>query len=813
MESIIITNVLVIIFYFLVSSLMMPVSKCLKLPFTVFLALLGIVFGSLILLLDDMVFHVDILHDIISGAESFSFSPEVVLFIFLPAILFESALDLDVRKLLSQIKPILFLAIIGLLISTFIIAFGMYSLINISLLGCLLIGVISSATDPIAVVALFKEVGAPKKLATLVEGESLFNDATAIVLYMVLTQMLLSPVDQSWWSPLLSFLKVFFGGAFVGILLSYLTCALVRVCSGFSTAQVNLTIVLAYGSFMIAEHYFHVSGVMAVIFSAFTMSLLGRTSFTGSTWQSMVSLWHRFSFWSNTLIFLLMGLLFVDMLISMTGYDILLACLFIVLAHLARFLVVFVILPLMAKIGVMKSISFSYRSVMFWGGLRGTISLALVLLLIDNPAMPDDLKSYSAILVGSLVLFTLFVNATTVAPLMRYFGLDRLSPAETLLRNRVLKMAYHSIKSDGNISDDIVMKREVQLGELLGVSDDVSTSFTEKQWEDLAFNILILQEKSEYLSLHEKGIISSDIAQYLVFYCDSMLDHVEDDGYLNSSDQLLSFSWQFLLARSIYQYLNRPGYIMCLLQTRLARLNIVYDVLSNLKDKQLTQVMECVDQKIHQQLFQKIDERMERVQIHLNAIASQYPEYSKEWNSQILSRKTLQLELAEFSRLRDKSLITEGIYGNVIDTLEHESESLHQKLVLDLHQSPAELIQKVPFLAKLPSEAIDAILKFAKPCLFFPKEFIFHKGDIGQSMFFVSNGSVEVLLDNQKIVLGSGSFFGELAILNNAPRVASVRTISYCDLLEISQSDFLELMKNNPDLWAKVKAEVDRRQS
>ena len=80
-------------------------------------------------------------------------------------------------------------------------------------------------------------------------------------------------------------------------------------------------------------------------------------------------------------------------------------------------------------------------------------------------------------------------------------------------------------------------------------------------------------------------------------------------------------------------------------------------------------------------------------------------------------------------------------------------------------------------------------------------------------MFFVSNGSVEVLLDNQKIVLGSGSFFGELAILNNAPRVASIRTISYCDLLEISQSDFLELMKNNPDLWAKVKAEVDRRQS
>ncbi|MBF13172.1 MAG: hypothetical protein CMF46_02275 [Legionellales bacterium] len=810
MESVVIINVLVIIFYLLVSSLMMPISKMLKLPFTVFLALLGIVFGLSINVLNNNSLGHGIINDIIGGISGFSFSPEMVFFVFLPAILFESALDLNVRQVAAEIKPILFLAIGGLLISTLIIGYGIQPLLNISILSCLLIGVMASATDPIAVVALFKEVGAPKNLATLVEGESLFNDATAIVLYTVLSQMLLSSDSVVWWQSVWVFSQVFFGGAIVGVLLGLLTIVLIRLCKGFSTAEVNLTIVLAYGSFLIAEHYFHVSGVMAVIFSAFTMSVTGRTVFSGYNWDKMVSIWHRFSFWSNTLIFLLMGLLFVDMLLTMTLYHMELVFVFILLATFARGVIFFTILPLLQRLKLMKAISLPFRSVMFWGGLRGTISLVLVIMLIEDPNLPEDLKMFSTILIGSFVMFTLFVNATTVASLIKYFKLDRLTTAELTMRDRVLSMVYKNISINTDLSANTLLKREKNIIQRLTTDCDM-TKLTDQEWEDLAFKMLVLKEKTCYMDLYEESMIPGDVAQHLVFICDTMLDNQKELGYTKASEQSLVFSRQFLLARSVYNYTGISAYIKFLLQKRLVRLSTIYSTLQEIKKTYLKEVFQCVDQAVHAILIEKLDHRIDRVKVHLDSMSSQYPTYAKEWYSQAEDRKILQKELTEFAHMRRNSLITEGIYGNITHTLEQEFLSLHQKLILDLNQSPINMIKQVPFLKVLPDAVVNKLAKTAKPVLFFPGEFVFKQGDIANHMYFISSGSIEVLLDDGVVVLGSGSFFGELGILNQSERVASVRTLSFCDFLEVSQKDFLELMEQNPSLWAKVKQEVDKR--
>jgi CPA1 family monovalent cation:H+ antiporter len=159
--------------------------KQVNFPHTVLLAAVGIFLG---LLAEAAAIHLPsgFLADTFHSLSSFQITGDMVMFVFLPALVFESALSIDAHRLMEDMGPILFLAVVGLLISTFAVALPLQWVTGMGLVVCLLLGCIVSATDPVAVVAIFKELGAPKRLNILVEGESLFNDAMAIVLFSIL---------------------------------------------------------------------------------------------------------------------------------------------------------------------------------------------------------------------------------------------------------------------------------------------------------------------------------------------------------------------------------------------------------------------------------------------------------------------------------------------------------------------------------------------------------------------------------------------------------------------------------------------------
>ncbi|MBT7708356.1 MAG: hypothetical protein HN749_07345, partial [Nitrospina sp.] len=169
--------------------LMYPASHRLNIPYTVLLAVTGCLLGYFAEWGIDLR-HLEIAHDFLGSLNSFSVSSDAVLFIFLPVLIFEAALGIDAHRLMDDIASILLLAIIGLLISAFMVGYVLHWVSGISLIVCLLLGAIVSATDPVAVMAIFKDLQAPKRLSVLVEGESLFNDATAIVLFGILAAML-----------------------------------------------------------------------------------------------------------------------------------------------------------------------------------------------------------------------------------------------------------------------------------------------------------------------------------------------------------------------------------------------------------------------------------------------------------------------------------------------------------------------------------------------------------------------------------------------------------------------------------------------
>ncbi|MCB1692647.1 MAG: cation:proton antiporter, partial [Pseudomonadales bacterium] len=212
-------------------------------------------------------------------------TPQLVLFVFIPTLVFESSFNLDARQVAGNIWPILTLAVPGLILSTAIIGVVMAWLTPFDLMVSLLVGAILSATDPVAVISIFKQLGVPERLTILVEGESLFNDATSLVLATLLLGILVAGdfTPMTAVNGFVSFMVVFFGGVIVGWLLAIVTGQTLGYIESDPAIEITLTTILAYFSFIIAEHVFHVSGIMAVVAAGLTMGSWGRSKISPST--------------------------------------------------------------------------------------------------------------------------------------------------------------------------------------------------------------------------------------------------------------------------------------------------------------------------------------------------------------------------------------------------------------------------------------------------------------------------------------------------------------------------------------------------
>ncbi|RKZ35544.1 MAG: hypothetical protein DRQ37_06115, partial [Gammaproteobacteria bacterium] len=257
--------------------------RTLPIPYTVILVILGMGLGELGRSWEPMA----ILHEL-------RLSPDLVFFIFLPALIFESGLNLDARQLVKDLAPVLVMAIPALLISTLLIGFGLSFLLDMDLVLALVFGALISATDPVAVVALFKELGAPLRLNVMVEGESLMNDATAIVLFSIILSMAVGGGTLGWseaGSAVIEFMRVFVGGALIGVFAGFIVSELLHRLRSTVSAVLTMSVVTAYASFVIAEHTLHVSGVMAAATAAVTLGVYGVTRLQQEVTEPMHELW------------------------------------------------------------------------------------------------------------------------------------------------------------------------------------------------------------------------------------------------------------------------------------------------------------------------------------------------------------------------------------------------------------------------------------------------------------------------------------------------------------------------------------------
>ena len=386
-----------------------PLARRLHIPFTAILVIAG--FG---------ISEVMVMAGLDTGIRAQNFH-DLIFFVFLPILIFESAYRIDTRLLLKNLAPILFLAIPLMLLSALITAALVYAGIahpaGFPWIAALLTGALLSATDPVAVVALFREMGVSERLALLVEGESLFNDATAIVLFGVFLAIATdSAGPMTWPAASLHFLKVFFGGILFGAVIGIIATAATRLLKDPIPGALA-TVISAYLAFVLAETTLHVSGVMSVMATGL---VLGKTTGQGENQETDFGqkLWEFNAYVANALVFLLMG---VTITLDMFTHRWLAMLIGIAGIIIARAIGIFTFVPLLSRFTPIEAIPRPYQLIMFWGGLRGAVTLALALSL---PTSLDYWWTIQSIAFG-VVLFTLFVQAPTTAPLLRHYNLTK----------------------------------------------------------------------------------------------------------------------------------------------------------------------------------------------------------------------------------------------------------------------------------------------------------------------------------------------------------------------------------------------------
>lgn len=477
-----------------------------RVPLTVLLVILGFVVGAV----GDATGVERPLRD-----EAFE---HVLVFVFLPVLVFEAALGLNVRAFARNLGPIVVLAIPALLISAVVVAAGVHVVLGIPIVVALLFGALISATDPVAVVSVFRSLGVPERLLTIVESESLLNDGVTIVLFQILLAIALGEtvsVAQGVWD----FILVFFGGAAIGAGIGMLAAFLLPWLDRLLAA--TLTVAVAYGAFVLAQDVLGFSGVTAGVGAGLVLAAFAPSRASSEVREGWEQLWEMLGYIANALLFLLIGLAIEPALLVDKAGAIALA---VVLVLVARVAGVVPLISLLERLSNIERVGRRNEAVMIWGGLRGGVALALALALPEEVADRDTLLAMT----GGVVLATLLLNATTITALVRRLGLADATRAERFLAAAARLAALQAARrrlAELHFDDRNVMEAlEASARDTRAQLADIQLS-REEQEQVIARRGLFV-ERETYERLHDEGLLPPPVARRLRLEIDDLIEEI-----------------------------------------------------------------------------------------------------------------------------------------------------------------------------------------------------------------------------------------------------------------------------------------------
>ena len=373
------------------------------------------------------------------------FGADVILAVLVPPLLFEATLNIPWNRLKSDLGIIALLAVVGTLLSTIIVGGAVMQFLGIPLAAALAFGALISATDPVSVISFFRSLGVSKRLSILVEGESLFNDGTAIVLFnLALTAGLLGIDSFGPGQALQQFVVVSLGGLAVGLVLGYIVSSLILKNVDDNLIETTTTVALAFGAYVIAESFgkfvgvpdLHFSGILAVVAAGLMVGNIGLQNTSPTTRLTLENFWEFAAYITNSIIFLAIGL---EINLAQLRSFIVPIVVAVIAVLVSRAIVVYALTWGYGRIQPGKRIPLPYRNVMFWGGLRGAISLALALSL-DGHIFGATFATELRVMTFGVVLFTLLVQGTTIDRVIKRLGLAARSGKRVEMQRRQARL-------------------------------------------------------------------------------------------------------------------------------------------------------------------------------------------------------------------------------------------------------------------------------------------------------------------------------------------------------------------------------------
>ncbi len=418
------------------STVVFFISKRFKLPYTVLLVFVGLLLVPIV--------NMPVLEHFFGFIDDLVLTPELLFYIFLPVLIFESGFNMNMRKMLDSAWSISLLSVVSLIVSASFVAIILYLVmpligVEMPFIVALLFGAIISPTDPVAVLSLFKEFGVPRRLAMIFEGESLMNDGTAMALFLVVLSVALEGFKgtETILTGLLDFSAMIVLGVIVGLVLAGIFSKALNSTKKNEFVTVTLLIISAHMIFIICElinhsGLVHVSSIIATTVGALFLGNYSRNVLEPKVDEYLGKLIEHMAFVINSLVFLMAGLLFANSGVDFVHLWLPIVVTVLIVATGRALSVCCVTIPL-NLLKIESHIPASWQTLLSWASLRGALSIIIVLLIpadftVDGWTLPYTPRDFLLALTIGCILATLFIKAPMIGPIMRKFKINAPDP-------------------------------------------------------------------------------------------------------------------------------------------------------------------------------------------------------------------------------------------------------------------------------------------------------------------------------------------------------------------------------------------------
>lgn len=673
------------------------IAKRTNLPYTVLLVAVGLLLVPLA--------HFKSFHFL----ETFTLTPALLFYLFLPTLIFESAYNISIRKVYENKWSITVLSVISLLVSAIFVGVVLYLIfgyvldIQAPFMLWFLFGALISATDPVAVLALFKEYGAPRRLTLLFEGESLFNDGTAVALFFVVLALISAPAITPTLitGGIITFACMVVGGILFGIVMGGLFSKLIEKAATHEFVAVSLMIVSAHLTFiftdLMSEHLgqltdglIKLSPIISTTLAAMVIGNYGRFKVSPKADEFIEKFWGQFAFLANSLIFILIGLIFasIDIPFGLMLVPILIT---VLVVAIGRALSIYPVVSLLNAVGTEERIPMSWQHLLAWGSLRGALAVTMVLLIPDALTFPGweysfTPKEFILGLTIGCIYATLFIKATTIGGLMHRLKLDALTLLETVEEQLSKALVHSSVLlrlqafKDKNYVDDAIFEKLTNRHQsaLLSAQEQCRELLMESQDKLLSDKLLRIYaigvEKYFLKNLYTYGEVSEKIFKKILSKLTLQLEQTEQGNFdlvrIHRVDQKDVFERLATIGRALFfpkqnQFTDIDRYIYYRAHSIIAR-----KVLKELRHLQIALPADTIGKEVMERVTDLYKDFRAGSEAKMNEVANLIPDAVEELNRTLVSRGLHKSEERVIKELYEKEMITPKLFIGLSEQVE-----------------------------------------------------------------------------------------------------------------------------------------------